>query len=221
MDMRESLLDQGRLMGGTHFAMIDADEAITANTLPNIRSWVESLPKAEVLELPMVATWRSLYNYRDDNSVWSRAWVSLAFKDTPELRWKPDSTGYQHHSRKPAGIESRKLMLKRGEGGIFHMQWIDWDWLKIKQTWYAMKDLIQYPERGVERIGKMYGESLDETYIKITPVPKEWNIPYQNLINLMNTNCEPWQKAECDEMIERYGSAMFEGFEKYGLLYKP
>lgn len=221
MDLRQAMLEHGRILEGTHFAMIDADEAITANVIFNVRGWVEALSPVDVLELPMVATWRSLYNYRDDSSVWSRSWISLAFKDSPDRSWRPDSTGYQHHSRTPSGIESRKRMLKRGEGGIFHMQWIDWDWLKIKQTWYAMKDLILHQERGIERIGKMYGESVDETRINLTPVPQEWHSPYRNLINFMNTNCVPWQKAECDEMIERYGISMFAGLEKYGLLYKP
>ena len=37
MEHRQALLDAGREVGGTHFALVDADEIITANLRPHIR----------------------------------------------------------------------------------------------------------------------------------------------------------------------------------------
>ena len=106
---------------GTHIALIDADEMLTANLRENVRGWVERLNARDLvqrrLELP-------LYNMREDperhaaaypryhaNGIWGNRVTTVAFEDSPKLGWAGDF----HHHREPMGAEPRGL-LARGAG---------------------------------------------------------------------------------------------------------
>src|SRR5690606_30251006 len=124
MDYRQRLLDMGRRRNGTHFAMIDADEAITANAVGSMRDRGARLKPGQVGYVQTISCWRGLMQHRKD---WGRRPISVAVADSPELAWKPDAAGYQHHHREPYGAKQPYVDLGVEDGGCFHLQWANWD----------------------------------------------------------------------------------------------
>lgn len=220
MDMRQSLLEQGRLMGGTHFAMVDADEAITADMIPSIKNLISCLKPAETLELPMRPPWRSLTRYRKDNSVWCRSWISLAFCDDPSLTWKPDRVGYQHHHRLPYNISNRiHPIAHTALGGDMHLQWINWNRVKEKHCWYKLHEVITYPDKPIERIDKMYSEAIIDDNPPTVECPEEWFNSYTKWFDKLDlTPQRGWHIEECEQMITLYGRERFSGLNLFGVV---
>jgi hypothetical protein len=218
MDMRQALLEEGRKFQGTHFAIVDADEILTANLLHSIRPRIEMLKSATALELPMVPTWRSIWHYRDDQSVWARAWLSLAFRDAPQLSWKPDQAGYQHHHRLPYGITERIHAGERGTGGVMHLQFVDWERLKGKHALYKLREAITYPDRPREKIDTMYSQALDETGLKTSRVPHAWWADYAPWLQRLRIDEPPWQLKECRRLWKEHGPEKFAGLNLFGVV---
>ena len=75
---RNALLQAGRAIGGTHFIILDADEAFTANCADNqfLRRLILALEPGDNLAMNWIQLWRGVGQYRFDNSVWT--WNSKA-----------------------------------------------------------------------------------------------------------------------------------------------
>ena len=175
-DYRQSLLDVGRMSGGTHFAMLDADEAVTANLVPTMRARAELLKPGEGLSLPWLNCWRSLDQYRNDPTPFGCGEVTAVFCDAPHLKHEPMADGYQLHTRAPRGLN-----LQRGcdRGGVLHLQHANWNRVTDKQAWYARKELEKWG-----RVRANYSAATDETKMKLSPVPMEWWPNGRDLIDL-------------------------------------
>jgi hypothetical protein len=220
MEMRQALLDAGRRAGGTHWALVDADEILTANLwpLPGIRAKAEALCPRRILEVPMVPTWRSLWRYRRDDSVWSRSWISLVVPDTADLRWSVRGGGYQHHQRAPlAEVPLERVRAgKHGVGGVMHLQFADWPRLTAKHAWYKMTERVRWPDlRSVEEIDRIYSEALDERGIRLLDIPAAWWEP--DILNQIHLGRVPWQVESCKAMLQRYGVEHFRGLNLWGI----
>jgi hypothetical protein len=220
MEMRQELLDAGRLAGGTHWALVDADEVLTANLwpLPGIRAKAEALCPRRILEVPMVPTWRSLWRYRRDDSVWSRSWISLVVPDTADLHWSVRGGGYQHHQRAPlAEVPLERVRVgKHGAGGVMHLQFADWPRLTAKHAWYKMTERVRWPDlRSVEEIDRIYSEALDERGIRLLDIPAAWWD--SDIINQIHLGRVPWQVESCKAMLQRYGVEHFRGLNLWGI----
>ena len=102
MNHRQRMLEVGRDLGGTHFAIVDADEVLSAHLRERVRAALPIMPKGFTLELPLLNCWRSLDTYRNDTaSLFGSAWATLLFRDRTDLSWQPRADGYQHHNRRP------------------------------------------------------------------------------------------------------------------------
>jgi len=220
MDMRQSLLEQGRLMGGTHFAMIDGDEALTADMLSSIRNLSEHLQPTETLELPMRPPWRSITRYRSDKSVWCRSWMSTVFCDHPDCTWKPDKLGYQHHHRLPYGVEVRIHPINHKDlGGNMHLQWVNWDRAKTKHAWYKMHEAIVYPNKPVETIDRMYSEAVIDDAPPTSECPEAWFYGYEKWLSKIDLAYhKSWHAEECEQMLSKYGRERFKGLNLFGVV---
>ena len=209
MDIRQKMLEQGRLMGGTHFAIVDADEALTAQSALLVRGCTSLLKPGETLELPMRPIWTNLDNYRNDNSVWCRSFISTTFCDHPSLTWKPDKQGYQHHHRLPYGITTRVHPWTHDDvqkGGGMHLQFVNWKRLVAKHRWYARREVMLYPDRPVEKINKMYNEAILEERPGILRCPPYWWESYGNLRDKIDFSDRPtWFDKEIAEMESSHG----------------
>ena len=217
MDLRQRMLENGRAMCGTHFAMIDADEMVTENLVGDVRGWALSLEPSDVLDLPMACPHRSLTQYRDDQSVWChRNDFSVAFADAPDLTWKPRDQGYQHHARCPQGVRARVRPLSSlSHGGVFHLQWADFNRLQWKHRHYKMMELIRWPNReGLAEIDRKYSQALDEMGIATSPIPHEWwDKALKSKIALDRTT---WHEAECARLYAKHGAEYFKGLNLWG-----
>jgi hypothetical protein len=217
MDHRQRTLDAGRLAGGTHFAIIDADEILTANLVGGIRPYIEAMSPGDNINLPMIPCWRSLAEYRNDRSIWSRTQLTAVFRDAPSVHWVADR-GYQHHRRLPYGTSGVTTSpFKREVGGVMHLQFANWERLVAKHAWYKMIETLRWPgRRSVAEFNKMYGHALDERGIRLSRCQDAWWEP--TIMRLIHPHGgEPWQAAECRRMWAEHGPEKFTGLELWGV----
>lgn len=215
MRVRQTNLAAARAMGGTHFAIIDADEMLTHNHLPRVRSWFSSLAPGQALDVPMVPVWDSLSKFRNDGSVWCHSSLTLGFMDAPGLTWQPAGDGYQHHNRPPYGIlERRWRPILHGEGGVMHLQFANKRRLLAKHVLYRMVDHLRWPERrSIKRLNEIYDEAL-ATPQNMTPIPDEWYGDYP--MHQVALDGVPWQEEEIRRLISVHGRDKFNGLDLKG-----
>lgn len=213
MHHRQRTLDAGRELGGTHFAIVDGDEIPTADVVPFLRQFMRDTTQGNVFEVPMIPTWRSLGQYRDDDSVWARSWLSVGFPDAPGLSWKPDN-GYHHHHRAPYGITGAQRFDRKG---VMHLQFASWRRLRAKHAWYKMVEAIRWPDR-MDRaaLDAMYSQALDETGIRLSEAWPSWRSP--EIERLVDLDREPWQEHACRDLWAKHGPETFRGLNLFGVV---
>jgi hypothetical protein len=220
MAHRQQLLAYGRALGGTHFALVDADEILTANALGDVRGEIGDLEPGECLDVPMIPVWGGLGTRRADDCVWSRAWLTLAFRDAPGLSWRPRGDGYEHHHRAPYGALRPSAhpvapTLERGFGGVMHLQFADRARLRAKHALYKMQEVVRWPGREcASAVDARYNQALDERGLALAPVPPEWWEGYD--VEGITLGGVPWQRAMCRELMRRHGPEAFRGLELWG-----
>lgn len=214
MSHRQSLLNKARKRGATHCAVVDADEILTENLVPSIRQHIEALPPQTVMQPPWITLWRSLDQYRDDSSVWSRVFVSMAFPESPHLCWQLREGGYDHHRRHPFGSNEMIPWRDKTRGGLMHMQHVSWRRVLAKQAWYRAVELTRWPEFGAAQINARYGPTTNEDGIGFSAVPADWWGPEKELIK---PDAEPWQEADLRRMIAERGRDYFADLDLLGV----
>jgi len=217
MAHRQQLLAAARQRGATHCAIVDADEVITGDLMPQARALVEHLPAAGYLQVAMPCMWRAAGQYRQDASIWSRASVTMAFRDHPSLYWKSDK-GYDYHHRDPYNSRAgQKLGPERG--GVMHLQWVYWRRLRAKQALYKMIETVRYPGlRSPAGLNEYYGHAVDEVGIRLAAAPPAWWAPYRDLMHHLDLSHEPWQEGECKRLWVEHGAAKFRGLDLFGVV---
>src|SRR6185369_15659242 len=169
-------LQMARTNGATHIALVDADEILTGNLLPSIRSWIAVLQPGATMQVGMLAMWRSLDYYRAGKSVWSnRNDLTLAFCDSPSMNWNANN-GYDHHHREPHG--SRPQVRGTLHGGVMHLQWASWRRLKAKHARYKMDERLKYRQKPGAEIDRMYSLATNEDNLEVRLAPSDWWAPY-------------------------------------------
>ena len=203
MPMRQRMLDSARRSGATHIAMVDADETPTANVLPLLRGWTEQLIPGQVLDVPMIPM-RSLSEYQDDGSTWTKSWLSTAFMDEPSLFWKAASDGYQYHARTPKNSHFRRKTIypqtkdRAAEGGIIHWQFANKRRLLAKHILYRCSEYLRWPGREpVSRLNELYDAALKCE--KTTPAPAGWFSGYD--LSMIDLDGPPWHEAELARIL--------------------
>lgn len=219
MHMRQWMLQRAREMGATHIGLVDCDEFVTANIVGQMRSWCEQLQEGQILALPMIPTWRSLTQYRNDDSVWSRSWMTTVVRDKPGMFWLADG-GYHFHKRTPYGsLEHEQFWLRpltdKAQGGNIHAQFANWTRLKNKHLWYKMQERVRWPDReNVKDVDAKYSQALDETGIKLAECPKEWFDGYD--LSAVDLSKSSWHLDDAKRMWNQYGADYFAGLNLWG-----
>ena len=215
MFVRQKSLEIGRIAGGTHFAIVDCDEILTANVIPNIREEFEWLYEGQCLEVPMLAM-RDLDHYQDDSTVWARAWLTLGFRDDPKLSWRPQEDGYHFHSRPPHGVleNRRRYLTDKKEGGAMHLQWCNQRRIKAKHAHYAATEWIRWPQhRGMIGINETYSLALQSPE-HVTEAPAYWWVGLDR--HLIKTDGVPWHEEDLQRLIAKHGRDFFQGIDLKG-----
>lgn len=215
MDHRQRLLEEARERWATHIAIVDADEVMTADLTRKIKAMVFQIVKsARVLCVPMFCMWRGLDKYRQDNSIWSNRFLTLAFADHPSLQWSAKN-GYQWHQREPKN--SLLLpMVKRSNGGVMHLQFADWRRLTAKHALYKMREVLA-DKQPVHKIDHMYNLALDESKMHLVDAPREWWIGYEKWMKYYRPDVEPWHAEECERLVALHGRDTFNGVNLFGV----
>lgn len=216
----QRLLEEGRARGGTHFYSIDADEILSGNLLHIMRDATNALSPGHAISLPLPNLWRSLDEFRDDNSVWAQQYVPVVFADGPGVSFTPKDGSYDIHTRIPRGVErlQHRLIPDAQYGGLMHLQFANRRRLVAKHAWYKMIEVVRWPgRRPAAEIDAYYNRALDERGMGLSPAPLEWWAPYADLKPLIDTSDEPWHEAACREMWEAHGAAFFKGLELWGV----
>lgn len=218
MQYRQRMLDAARYRGGTHMVVIDADEILSGNLIPEVRSYIETLPDNKSLEPPWVALRGSISRYHT-SGVWGTNWASLAFTDKPEYHWSARN-GYDFHHRRPMGqaMESSRPW-QQGRGGLLHLQFLSDRRLRAKQACYKMQEVLRWPERDRKTIDKMYSVAVygcpGDTFAE---VPGSWWEPYQDWMEYLKIDAEPWQERQCKQWMKEHGPQKFQGLDLFGVV---
>ncbi|MGI5338888.1 glycosyltransferase family 2 protein [Streptomyces sp. CA-181903] len=219
MAQRQQLLEMARKVGGTHLALVDADEVLTANLLPYMRDWVGALAPGQVLDVPLVPVWRDLDHFRDDDSEWCHSYVSIAVADRDDLCWAAaKEDGYQHHHRAPRHARDGVIptpVLTWQRGGMMHLQWAAWDRLVWKHRAYKLFEQLRWPDRqSVVELDAKYSRALDETGMVLSEVPAAWWGTYRR--DLIDPAHETWYVGECERLRRENGPEAFAGLNLWG-----
>jgi hypothetical protein len=234
MSHRWCLLQAARFHQATHIALIDADEILTGNLLPDIRDHIESLPEGVILQLPWLALPRTTERYLTSRTFGKLQRVSVAFKDDPSMHWETRN-GYDHHHREPMGsIAGVYTPLKPEDGGLMHLQFLSEGRLRAKQALYQMQEVLRWPAprivNGVKcktpeqlacRLALMYGRAVyesDPLACESSPIPESWWAPYKHLMHYLDKDAEPWQELEVRRLVKEFGREMFRGLDLFGVV---
>lgn len=221
MGHRQYLLETARMRGATHIAIVDADEILTANLLPIIRGAVAGVPQFSIFQLPWICLAGDLDKHWT-RGVWGEQNASVAFQDHPIWHWKAQGTeGYEHHHRHPMGkafVPWRPIARK--DGGLMHLQFLSERRLKAKQCLYVLTEAIRWPGReSAFQINQKYGHAAYAgAKFPPAPVPAEWWRGYEDLMQYLHIDAEPWQQAECERLYAEHGAAKFKGLDLFGVV---
>jgi hypothetical protein len=230
MAHRNALLNTARSRGATHIAIVDADEVLSGNLLPDIRGIFAVMQAGQDLQLPWVCLARSIDAYYSDGP-WFYSMVSCGFRDAPELHWSSVSRGgYDFHQRPPMG---RQLLpfrpVEKRAGGMMHLQFVDEERLKAKQALYKITEVLRWPGRSsVQELNDKYGRAVyesDPRRFRLAQVPFDWWAPYKDILRHLTLiehgswHCEkdiPWQEREVMRLLAEHGRDKFAGLDLFG-----
>lgn len=205
---RNRMLQAGREIGGSHFVVIDADEAFTANCEEGdfLRQKILALRPGDQLAALWIQLWRSSRQYRCDDSVWTNNRKRVAFGDEPGASYESD---FIHTSKVPKNLSGRRSALEGDERGLLHFQFVNWRNMLVKQAWYRCLERIRNPDKPAAKINERYRASKDETGLRLKAAPAAWLAGYPFFDETMFAAPDRWREAQIREWFERYGRDCF------------
>jgi hypothetical protein len=204
---RKQLFKLGRFAGGTHFVILDADEAFTAPFTRHGRKIISKMQPGQKIQLQWLAMWKSIDHYRDDNSVWSNNFKDFVVCDDQKIEV---DDGFIHKGRTPGpNTEENTLKLNPKYGAVFHWQFADWKTFNMKQAWYRCIELLNGRNAGA--VNQVYSITRDDPNATVRAVPQEW---IQNKMPKLSYN-EPlsWHYYEIAEMFKKHGIEKFKNLD--------
>lgn len=222
MSQRQELLSYARLgVGVTHIAIVDADEILCGNLLPQIRRHVESIPAGFMLHLPGYNLRHGIHQYHSSGT-WGRRWFSAAFKDDPRANWAGDT----FHHREPLGISWRPYRpLEQPDGGILHLWGASERRLIAKHALYKVTEKLRWPEKAVSAIDLEYSQAIKgrphmgehPANWRFQQVPDSWWAPYLPWLKYLDLEQEPWQERHVQALVKQHSRERFDGLDLFGV----
>lgn len=208
---RNRLLAAGRALGGTHFVVIDADEAFTANCLDGsvLKKRILSLKPREQLALRWIHLWRSVDQYRVDAPVWSDRYKRCIFCDDGRSEYQ---SKFIHTSRIPR-MKGKRIKLHEGDIGLLHFQFVNWPNLELKQRWYRWLERVRDPEKSAETINRKYATSVDESGLLLADTPQSWFEGYRFFDKAIFDIPDNWRLVQMRDWQKEFGEGYFDGLE--------
>jgi glycosyltransferase involved in cell wall biosynthesis/predicted O-methyltransferase YrrM/Tfp pilus assembly protein PilF len=205
---RNALLQAGRAIGGTHFIVLDADEAFTANCSTNqfLRQLILALQPGDSVALNWIQLWRGVDQYRFDKSVWTWNSKAVIFADDGRCSY---SSEFIHTPRVPDDLSGRCFSLPGYAHGLLHFQFVNWRNLLVKQAWYRCLEHIREPEKPVQEINRRYAPSKDETGLGLKAAPGEWLAGYPFFDLSIVSELETWREKQILGWFKQFGCDHF------------
>lgn len=207
--IRQTLLEEARSRGATHFLCLDADEALTAPFRTYGRELMEGLEPGHKLALRWLTLWGSPTVFREgDYSKFHRIYRGIIVRDAADL---PSYTGFLHMPRTP-GSDARNNVTKcpLEKGALLHFTAMDLPSYQLKIAWYHCIELVRSP-KDAERINRFYFRDWDETHLKLRTVPESWTEGLPASIRIEERSV--WQLAELRRLFDERGIEFFEPLE--------
>lgn len=213
---RRMVLDMGRSVGGDRFAVIDADEVVTANLVGWVRGRIERLRPGEVLEVPWLQLWKSRDAYAPDRN-------NLMMP----LAWADDGSGYrvngyQMHQRIPAelGHPLRKASRRdQVRGGLMHLQRLSWRRAMARQAKFKAHDMAHWGKLrgGVAVTNLRHDRSLAlGEQVRLAEVPPEWwEHGLDHALVHAGDDEDSWEEREVRRLVAEHGP--WPGLNLYGI----
>lgn len=215
---RNRMLQAGREIGGTHFIVLDADEAFTSNLLQDhqLKQLIQSMQPGDQLLLNWIALWKCTGYYRQDQSVWTNNYKPFVFCDDGCCSY---SSEFIHTPRVPANLKrGRACRLEGYEYGMLHFQFVNWPNLLLKQAWYRCLERIRNPQKPAAEINKRYAPSKDESGLHLEPSRAEWFSRYEgfdpNVYNLPDS----WRGEQIRNWLAEYGAEFFRDIDIWDVI---
>ena len=223
-EIRNSLLNLGRDHKGTHFIILDADEAISSNFRNNAHL-INDLKPGQSMELQWLAMWKSFTRFKNDKSVWSNSYKDFIYCDSKELNFqstvfknkefkKYDVAWPTHPPRTPA-IKKIRHTIKTG--AVLHFQFSNWEAFQIKQCWYRCSELIQSDGTNIDETNNKYRITLEKPGIvtdilnqfRTKQLPKDLyeDIEFPNSKNIYSQSL--WRLEQIKDWFETFGKEYF------------
>ncbi len=209
---RNALLQAGRQIGGTHFIVLDADEAFTANCARDnfLRHLVLGLLPGDLLVMNWIQLWRSVAQYRFDDSVWTWNYKGFAFCDDGRCSYE---SRFIHTPRVPANLSGRKHLVPGYAQGLLHFQFVNWRNLLLKQAWYRCLERIRQPDKAATEINTLYAPSKDEAGLRLRPAPAEWFSGYTFFDPAVVDAPDSWREQQVLAWFSQYGRKFFQDLD--------
>jgi len=211
--VRWQLLDAARSFDGNNLLLsIDADEIIPPSLFKESIARIKSqLVLGQGLEFLWVQLWKSPNYWRDDKSVWSNNWKTVAFLDDRKVDYDRDNVVINDHTSRvprPANVGACRL-----DGvPLLHLQWAAWERAQLKQAWYRCAELLN----GInpKAINDKYAITLDDPSARLSRVPSAWleGIQVQSLKAQMSIRSS-WHLNEIVHWFDQRGVEFFEPLE--------
>ena len=205
---RNRLLQEGRRLGGTHFAVIDADEMFTASWVVDgsLRKTIAQLPAGGWLSVRWLHPWRSFDYVRWDGSIQAQQFKEVIFCDDHRSNYESD---FIHTQRSPHGLDGPETRISDADKGLLHFQYVNWRNVLIKQAWYRCLERVRIPDRSIKEINARYQESCDEAGLRLRPAVPIWYQDYGFLDRKCFEAADTWRLDQMQDWFQEHGSDYF------------
>lgn len=201
---RNTLLEAGRAIGGTHFIVLDADELFTATCMQNntLRDAILALKPGQTLFMHWIRLWKDIYTFKASNIELKK----FIFCDNGTASYPPR---YIHSYRTPEGLEGESIDFGRYDThGVLHFQAVNWRNMRIRQAWYQCLERINKPLADPTRIAYLYDTTIDEADMLLARSPKHW-FEYDFFDADAYYKEDTWREAMIAQWMQHYGKDYF------------
>ena len=202
---RQLLLETGRSAGGTHFVVVDADEAFTAEFSFHGRRLVETLPPGGAFAFPFRTLWKGTAHYRIGRE-YSMP-LACVFHDDQTFSYQDAAI---HESRLPGVIAQAARVLPDGDGSMVHLQFSAWERAQVKQAWYRCKEFLD--GSSAVRVNARYLTTLDRPNVKLRAMDRSQLAHLPN-IDALRDLPPSWHLDELMRWFRRHGPSHFESLQ--------
>lgn len=207
--VRWQLLDEARKIFGKNNIIInlDADEILPPQMYLKEKKNIVNNRAGTVFSSPWVQLWRSVNQYRDDDSVWNpkKNNKQFMFIDNGKMDYERTYTINDHTSRVPTLKTKKNIPLAIP---LLHLQFVNWERSQMKQIWYQCKEVLNGGES--QEINNKYRNSQNEDNIQFSPVKSIWieDIIFSPQLDQVDIS-KLWYFKEVIEMFEDHGVEVF------------